>query len=288
MFVGYNTNGFAHHPLPVALELLAELGYQAVAITLDYHVLSPYAPDVMQQAAQIRRLLEQRKLRSYVETGARFLLDPRRKHQPTLLSEPPAERERRIDFLCRSLRIAAELGADGVSFWSGTPSPVAAAEGCPARIALEDRFCAALQPILDLADRLALPLALEPEPGMLIDTVASALAIVRRLDHPRLGLTIDVGHVHCLAEGPIPGILTAAAPWLWNVHLEDMKVGRHDHLPFGEGDIDFPPIFQALAAIGYRGGVYVELSRHSHDAIETARRSLAFLQGMFATPTPRP
>jgi sugar phosphate isomerase/epimerase len=47
---------------------------------------------------------------------------------------------------------------------------------------------------------------------------------------------------------------------------------------FGEGEIDFGEVFGALKEIDYAGGVHVELSRHSHDAVETARRSFAFLQ----------
>ena len=35
MKLGYNTNGLAHHRLVDAIELLADLGYQSVAITLD-------------------------------------------------------------------------------------------------------------------------------------------------------------------------------------------------------------------------------------------------------------
>ncbi len=57
-----------------------------------------------------------------------------------------------------------------------------------------------------------------------------------------------------------------------------MRRGVHDHLMFGEGEIDFPPILQALREVGYTGGVHVELSRHSHDAVRTARAALAFLQ----------
>jgi L-ribulose-5-phosphate 3-epimerase len=41
--------------------------------------------------------------------------------------------------------------------------------------------------------------------------------------------------------------------------------------------MDFPPLFRALADIDYRGGTHVELSRHSHDAVNTARKALEFL-----------
>ncbi len=66
--------------------------------------------------------------------------------------------------------------------------------------------------------------------------------------------------------------------WLWNVHIEDMRRGVHEHLMFGEGDMDFAEVMAALTEIGYSGGVNVELSRHSHDAVETARRAVAFLR----------
>jgi sugar phosphate isomerase/epimerase len=67
---------------------------------------------------------------------------------------------------------------------------------------------------------------------------------------------------------------------LWNVHIEDMRQGVHEHLMFGEGEIDFAPVLHELREIGYEGGVHVELSRHSHDAVETARRALEFLRGV--------
>ncbi len=93
---GYNTNGFAHHDLEACFDVLADLGYEGVALSLDTHHLSPFrssATDVARVAAE----LERRRLRVSIETGARYILDPRRKHEPTLLSDDG--RERRLDFL---------------------------------------------------------------------------------------------------------------------------------------------------------------------------------------------
>jgi sugar phosphate isomerase/epimerase len=47
---------------------------------------------------------------------------------------------------------------------------------------------------------------------------------------------------------------------------------------FGEGEIDFPPVLQALADSGYTNGLYVELSRHSREAPEAARQAMEFLK----------
>src|SRR5580700_8264283 len=112
MIFGYNTNGFAHHRLEDALIILAELGYGSVALTLDHHVLNPFEPALLSRAALVRGLLDKLHMRCVVETGARFLLDPRRKHQPTLVSATADERAERLDFLCRAADLASELGAD--------------------------------------------------------------------------------------------------------------------------------------------------------------------------------
>ncbi len=46
---------------------------------------------------------------------------------------------------------------------------------------------------------------------------------------------------------------------------------------FGEGDMNFPPIIEALRNTNYAGPIHVELSRHSHNAVEVARKSFQFL-----------
>lgn len=272
MLLGYNTNGFAHHRLADALAILAELGYQSVALTLDWHALNPFASDWREQAAALRRDLERLRLHCVVETGARFLLDPRRKHQPTLISPLPEERQRRLDFLFRAVDIAAILNADAVSFWSGTQVDL------PGDDALLDRLTEGCQRLADYAAERAIRLAVEPEPGMWIDTMPKYAELRGRVGRDNFGLTLDVGHLHCQGETPIAEHIRRWRELLCNVHIEDMRRGVHEHLMFGEGEIDFPPVLRALQEIGYTGGVHVELSRHSHDAVNTARRAIDFLR----------
>ena len=82
---GYVSNGLADHRIEDALELLAENGYSGVALTLDHIHFDPFAPRLRARAARLRAELEAAGLDCVVETGARFVLDPRRKHFPTLL-----------------------------------------------------------------------------------------------------------------------------------------------------------------------------------------------------------
>jgi L-ribulose-5-phosphate 3-epimerase len=273
MRFGYNTNGFAHHTLPDALNILARLGYESAAITIDHYVLNPANPDVDRQVEEIKELyLQKLRLRCVIETGARFLLDPRRKHQPTLLSATGSKRPKRLDFLKSAVDIAHHLGADAVSFWSGTPL-----DGAPDEV-LMDRLVEGCRRLCDHAAAKQVRLAFEPEPGMFIDRMPRFEELRERVNHPNFGLTIDIGHLHCLGETPIADYLRQWWYLLWNVHIEDMRRGVHEHLMFGEGEIDFGPVLRALEEINYAGSVHVELSRHSHDAVNTARRALQFLK----------
>jgi len=271
MLLGYNTNGFAHHRLEDALTILAGLGYRGIALTLDYHSLNPFAPDHQGQLAAVKALLRQHGLRCVIETGARFLLDPWHKHQPTLLSAGAEQRARRLDFLMRAVDLTAELQADAVSFWSGTSRDDASPDELMGRLV---DGCRSLS--LYAAER-GVRLAFEPEPGMFLDTMAGYAELHRLVAAGNFGLTLDVGHLQCQGEVPIADHLRRWRDWLWNVHIEDMRRGIHDHLLFGEGEIDFDEVLATLAEIDYRGGVHVELSRHSFDAVETARKALQFL-----------
>jgi L-ribulose-5-phosphate 3-epimerase len=275
MRLGYNTNGWAHHDPFDALELIAELGYRSVAITLDHGPLNPFAADWPANLKRLRTTLRRLQLSSVIETGARYLLDPRRKHQPTLLSAAAADRERRIDFLMRSLQAAAELESDCVSLWSGTAE--VNSETADDEQTLLDRLAGGLQTLAREAEKLGTPIGFEPEPGMFIDSMSRFQRLLQWVDSPQLKLTLDLGHLYCQGEVPIADYIARFRPYIVNVHVEDMRAGVHEHLMFGEGEMEFPPIIAALGAANYRGGVHVELSRHSHMAPAAAAQAFAVL-----------
>lgn len=266
---GYGTNGFTDHPLPAALDVLQHHGYGAVALTLGHPHLDPFAADWRAQTEALAADLHRRGLRVVVETGARYLLDPLRKHRPTLVDR---EAGPRMLFLRRAVEIAAILGADCVSLWSGVvPDDVSVDQ---ARVLLEER----LLELTGFAADSGVVLALEPEPGMLVETVADALALRARLGHPEnLGLTVDLGHCVVVEPEGVVGALRAAGALLRNVQADDMRSAAHEHLPFGEGELDLDAALSALREIDYTGVIAVELPRHAHAAPELARASMAAL-----------
>ena len=277
MLLSYNTNGLAHHEFLAGVRLLADIGYEGVAITLDHNALNPYDNRLPAQLEQLALLLEARNFRCVIETGARFLLDPRTKHEPTLVTADSAARARRVDFLKRAIDIAAELNAVCVSLWSGVLHDGAGERDGFARLA------EGLKPLLECAGERGVVLAFEPEPGMLVDRLEKYAALLDELtggeiDVCSLRLTIDVGHLHCQGETPIAEHIRRWGDRLANVHIEDMRAGAHEHLMFGEGEIDFPPVIAALAEIRYSGLLSVELSRHSHEAPVAARRAYNYLR----------
>lgn len=272
MFFGYNTNGLAHHDLLQAISLLAETGYEGVAITIDHGALNPFDDRTADQMLQVKAALDGYGMRSAIETGARFLLDPRTKHEPTLVSPDAVARRKRIEFYRHAIDTAATLRSDCVSLWSGVVRDGAGED------VVWGRLVSGLAEVCAYAADRGVLIGFEPEPGMFIDTMARFGQLLDRIDSPALRLTLDVGHLHCQQETPIAEQIRHWAPRLVNVHLEDMRAGVHEHLMFGEGEMDFPPIVAALREINYVNGVYVELSRHSHDGPAVARKSRDFLR----------
>lgn len=274
MLLGYNTNGFGFHRLDDALAVIAETGYSCVALTLDVHHADPFT-----MTANARRDLKKRLadlgLACVIETGARFLLDPRRKHRPTLLD---ADCARRREFLRLAMQLAGELEATCVSYWSGARPDGASATD-------DELFKRLAHHVVELESEAAsrgVRLAFEPEPGFLVESMADYDRLCA-LTGRRIGLTLDIGHLQCVEKQPPATFIARYADALINVQLDDMKRGKHQHLMFGEGEVDVPSVFRALGAIGYKGPACVELSDASRNAPACAGEAFRFLSPLMTS-----
>ncbi|MBL0714061.1 MAG: sugar phosphate isomerase/epimerase [Desulfosarcina sp.] len=89
--------------------------------------------------------------------------------------------------------------------------------------------------------------------------------------YPQLGMTLDVGHAH-IGPGGMNRILTYIQTFrsrIKHLHISDNLGRRDDHLPIGEGKIDFEAVVRALRQIGYAGGFTLEI--FSDDRADLAR-----------------
>lgn len=110
----------------------------------------------------------------------------------------------------------------------------------------------------DLAGRIGLVLAVEPThpafaPGLLVERLADALAVVRRADHPQVRVMLDLGHVLLHGEDPLAAV-EAAAGLIGGVQWAEPP---HRTEP-GSGDTDWPAIARALARAGWHGPIEIE------------------------------
>jgi sugar phosphate isomerase/epimerase len=271
----YNTNGCAHHRLPDALKLIAEAGYNGVALTLDWQHLDPLADDWEDQTHRVATLLRKHRLGCVIETGARFLLDPAEKHEPTLINPVSDRREVRIDFLKRAVDVAAILGAETVSFWSGIKQQSVTDDEAM------HYLIEGLQSVMTYAQEQQVTLSFEPEPGMFIETNADYERLLDR--EPALHglkLALDLGHVWVTGEGEPAKAISKYADRLGTVSIEGMNRGVHLHLPLHEGDMPIPPLVRTLQEVNFTGLVCVELSRESPRAHLAIPESINYLKAL--------
>ena len=99
-------------------------------------------------------------------------------------------------------------------------------------------------PLIALAAQLDCRLALE---NIYEEETATLTTLVARLDSPWFGHCFDIGHWRLFGREPQPQWLAAIAPRLLHLHLHDNHGQGDDHLPVGEGNIDFQPLLTLLA-----------------------------------------
>ena len=97
-----------------------------------------------------------------------------------------------------------------------------------------------------------------------LNTVEQALELVERVDHPSVGLCLDVFHLGIEEKSPGDAIRAAGH------HLKHVQVAENDRGTPGTGHLPWADVAAALRGIGYGGSVVIETFSDRVEAIARA------------------
>ncbi|MGL4514531.1 MAG: sugar phosphate isomerase/epimerase family protein [Lacipirellulaceae bacterium] len=149
-----------------------------------------------------------------------------------------------------------------------------------------------LDALLPLAERVRVPLALEPmhaacaHEWTFLTSFAEALDLVREYDTPWLRLVYDTYHFPLATRHS--GLLAEATPYIASVHLGDGHVGGaadNDRCALGEGTVPLAGLVRTLLDAGYDGWFDVELRGSAIGPAEyehVVRDSILVAESLFA------
>ncbi|MBS7316374.1 MAG: sugar phosphate isomerase/epimerase [Clostridiaceae bacterium] len=156
-----------------------------------------------------------------------------------------------------ALRVAAELGSGYVIINGAIRREKEEYE------AQWDAMIRKTKELAHMAGELGLKLAIEYEPGFVIDSTPLLLRALQEVGASNVGINCDIGHVFLCDADPLAAI-GQSAPYILQCHVENMARGVHDHLVPWEGDMDLPAYIAKLREIGFAGGLGLDLYKYEY------------------------
>lgn len=141
--------------------------------------------------------------------------------------------------------------------WSKrTPSPAKTSDALSEEEAL---LVEAVQTLADSAPNLLLGLENLVYPHELYRSPEELLDLIRKVNRSNVGLTLDVGHAQVCGYGA-SDFINLLGDDLLHVHLHDNHGVIDEHLPLGQGIVDYLGVIQSLKKLDYQGVVNLEFS----------------------------
>jgi sugar phosphate isomerase/epimerase len=272
--LAFSTNAFKKNTLDEALVAIADAGYRGVELMADIPHALPSALGRDERRDLMLRLVELGLVVANVNAFTLFASGDT--YHPTWIEDDAARRRQRIDHTLACIELAGEFASKTVSLQPGGPL---IGTNLTVMQAME-RFAESLTEVLPQARAHEVTLAIEPEPGLLIQTSAEYVDFKRRFfpDEDLVHMNCDIGHLFCVGEDPA-AVIRQMPGEIAHVHVEDIGQNRvHQHLAPGKGAIDFSAVFKALNDIAYEGWATVELYPYETTAAEIAKAAMAHLQ----------
>lgn len=128
-------------------------------------------------------------------------------------------------------------------------------------------------PLIELAEACDCRLAVE---NIYEETPEILVQLVDEIDSKWFGHCFDAGHWHLFGKRPMAEWLEAIGPQLYHLHLHDNHGSADEHLPVGEGTIDFTPLQQHLHNVSTLPSMTLEAHslEHLHRSLQQVRTLL--------------
>jgi sugar phosphate isomerase/epimerase len=241
--VGISTGGCTERSILDVLPAIREAGATGVEIGTPPRHFDPF--DACETANLERGLAESGLDAVSIHTpfgGSLDLADPEPHHRHAAI--------------CAALTAGAALGRLGGRLVIVHPSDLKRHEqDVPARLA---DAAESLAHLADHCARAGLTLVVEsPLPHLIGGSPDEFESLLRDLP-PAVGVCLDTGHTHL--GGHWHQFLEVAGQRLMHVHANDNRGSWDDHLPPGDGHVDWDAIARSLTGAGFTGWIMLELS----------------------------
>ncbi len=279
MKLAFSTNAYLNFSFAEAVRRIAALGYAGVEIMADVPHAWP-AWMLPEQKQGLRDALAKNNMA--ISNINAFMMhavnDPRQRYwYPSWIEPDRHYRQIRIDHTMRSLTLARELGAACITTEPGGPVEPGTSWASALKL-----FVEMLKPVIEHAEKEGVSLLIEPEPGLLIETVDQFLELMQHFDSPAVGMNFDIGHAYCVKDDPAATI-PRVAKYIRHFHFEDIAPTRvHQHMVPGDGAIDFAATVKAIRAIDYQGWITIELYPYIEDPDKAASRAISYVKPLLA------
>lgn len=131
------------------------------------------------------------------------------------------------------------------------------------------------QELVRLAEQSGVILAQEFEPGFIVGSTKDLHQLFTEIPSANLQANLDLGHVFLCDPDPLEAIASLKGR-IVHGHVENMKTGVHRHLLPQEGDMDLKRYLSALKAVGFEGGLALDLYEQNYEAV--ASDAIAYLK----------
>ena len=172
-------------------------------------------------------------------------------------SPDPAQREHALDEILKAVDAAAQLS---VHYFVIHPGPenteIPSREERVMRI---ENVTSVLNRVAVRCEESGIRCVLENKlPHLLFGNSSDLLWILASLESNQIGACLDTGHA--FLAGDLYQLVYKMAPYLRLLHVHDNKGHGDDHLPPGDGRIDWTALCKELAAVRFQGAFILELS----------------------------